>query len=76
MSYGFTCFNCETMLETPYRDGAQAESYASEHGWMIGHFNGQGYIVCGNCENTIWGAVPLRPNSRPNLTPKMPPLAR
>jgi hypothetical protein len=46
-------------IETPFSDGSSANQYAGERGWCIGHFEGQGEIVCPDCREAVWEARPL-----------------
>ncbi len=59
--YGFTCFSCREMFNHSYEqpDYDDLENRAGAAGWCIGHWDGQGQIVCGNCRESIWDAGPL-----------------
>lgn len=61
LNLGFTCFRCRASLETPFcgPDYDKADAFAGSHGWHIGHWDGQGQYVCGDCKDTIWDAIPL-----------------
>lgn len=65
--YSYSCYNCKCESpEAPTQ--AEADVKAYEAGWHIGHFNGQGEIVCPNCTSSIWEAIPmepLQPSSQP-----------
>lgn len=59
-SYGFSCFNCHAMLETPYNTARRAEDFAGDRGWVIGHSNGQGHIGCPDCASALHDPRSLR----------------
>lgn len=60
--YGFTCSNCRADFDRPQSvlptDGVDRNSaleyLAGLEGYGIGHFDGQGEIVCGDCINAVW----------------------
>lgn len=58
---GFQCFGCKKQIETPFEPPFydDAEAYAGDRGWCIGHWDGQGEYVCEDCHPAVWDPIPL-----------------
>ena len=70
--YGFSCWNCREALnfdDLTGDDWREAENRAGRAGWCIGHFDGQGQIVCPDCRQSVWEPTSLETNIRPAKAP-------
>lgn len=80
MTYGFTCFGCGVSIDfddlpSDPSDACRAAEYlAGLQGWAIGHWDGQGHIVCGDCHGAVWDAIVFKLPYRSETMPWSPSL--
>jgi hypothetical protein len=73
---GMTCFGCGDSFDVPANDlppgddrHKALEYLAGRAGWGIGHWDGQGNIVCGDCTHAVWDFIRF---SAPYYSPSLP----